>query len=242
VQSLASGADCGEGARFDGSAQSDEVWLARVSEGLERLTQVVEEAIRHGRFWSDRVRAGLVALLGFLDDEPEWRQLLLFQVPRDPGTAFVCEQRVLSVLTALLDDGAPQAIGEIAPQPELTGELVAGGVFAVIRGHLLDEEGRPLVELAPSLMAFIVLPYLGHGAAQVELAGISPAAGAARTGTSYKRASTQGPLGPATTASASSPVACRSRWDAHSQTSGDGGSPGGGLARRSIGNREDKKE
>jgi hypothetical protein len=217
------------------SGQSDEVWLARVSEGLERLAQVVEEAIRHGRFWSDRVRAGLVALLGFLDDEPAWAQLLLFEAPVDNEMAFVCEQRVLGVLTALLDDGAPQAIGEIAPQPELTGELVAGGVFAVIRGHLLDEEDRPLVELAPSLMAFIVLPYLGHGAAQVELAGISPAAGAARTGTSYKRASTQGPLGPATTASAYPWGTSWSRWNVLSQTSGVEGSPGGGLARRSIG-------
>ena len=221
-------------------APSEEVWLGRVCEGIERLSRAVEEAGGRGRCWSERVRAGLVALLGFFDDEPEWRRLLLLQAPLDLGTAFVCEQRVLGVLTTLLDDGAPQAIGEIAPRPELTGELVAGGVFAVIRGHLLDEEDRPLVELAPSLMAFVVTPYLGLGAAQAELRGISPAAEAITVGTSYKRASTQGPCGPATSASATRSGAIRSRRSALSQTSGVEGPPGGGLTNRSIVNREDK--
>ncbi len=142
-----------------------------VEEGLERLTRTVEEAAAHAGDWRDRVRAGLVALLGFLDDEPDWARLLLLEAPLDDVGAFLREQRTLGVLTTLLDDGSPQAIGEVTLHPELTAELVAGGVFAVIRAHVLDERDRPLVELAPSLMAFLVAPYLGQGAAQAELAG-----------------------------------------------------------------------
>jgi hypothetical protein len=57
------------------------------------------------------------------------------------------------------------------PTPTLTGELLVGGVFSVIRTSLLDEHAGKLVELAPSLMAFIVRPYLGEAAASAELAG-----------------------------------------------------------------------
>ena len=60
----------------------------------------------------------------------------------------------------------------------LTGELVVGGVFSVIRTSMLEDDGGKLVELAPSLMAFIVAPYLGQAAAQAELEGRP--AGAAR--------------------------------------------------------------
>ena len=38
-------------------------------------------------------------------------------------------------------------------------ELIVGGVFSVIRTSMLEGDGGKLVELAPSLMAFIVVPY-----------------------------------------------------------------------------------
>jgi hypothetical protein len=44
---------------------------------------------------------------------------------------------------------------------------------------MLEADGRKLVELAPSLMAFIVAPYLGQTAAQAELEGRPSGAGAA---------------------------------------------------------------
>ena len=43
------------------------------AEGLERLSDAVVEASGREERWLERLRAGLVALLGFLDDEPKWR-------------------------------------------------------------------------------------------------------------------------------------------------------------------------
>ena len=43
--------------------------------------------------------------------------------------------------------------------PALTGELVVGGVFSVIRTNMLENDGSKLVELAPSLMTFIAVQY-----------------------------------------------------------------------------------
>jgi AcrR family transcriptional regulator len=144
--------------------------LAAFEEGLARLSEVVEEAAGREWCWLGRVRASLVALLGFLDDEPEWGRLLIFHPPLDGVVALRCQQRVLGVLTVLMDDGSPQAIAEIMPEPHLTAELLIGGVFSVIRTRMLEASGGTLVELAPSLMAFIVGPYLGQAAMQTELA------------------------------------------------------------------------
>jgi hypothetical protein len=143
---------------------------------LGRLSLVVDEAARSRRgSWLDRVRAGLVAFLGFLDDEPRCGALLLVKVPHGEEVAgFREEQRVLGVLTGLLDEGAPQVAGELSSEPSsLTSELVAGGVLAVVRERMRAEDGERLVELAPSLMAFIAVRYLGQAAASAELAGVT---------------------------------------------------------------------
>jgi hypothetical protein len=148
---------------------------------LACLSATVDEAVAQRDSWLERLRAGLVAFLGFFDDRPELGRLLLLEHPKHDGTlALRCEQRVLGVLTGLLDDGSPLAAGELMPEPQLVSELVAGGVVAVVRKRMITEPGERLVELAPELMAFVVAPYLGQSAAQGELAGISLPPSAAR--------------------------------------------------------------
>jgi hypothetical protein len=68
--------------------------------------------------------------------------------------------------------------------PALMAELIAGGVFSVIRARILEGNGHdtPLVELAPSFVAFILAPYIGQTVTRAELAGHSAAAeGCSRT-------------------------------------------------------------
>ena len=159
---------------------AEECLLATFEDGLARLSETVEAAAGRELRWLDRLRAGLVALLGYLDDEPGWGRLLLFHAPGEGAVAFRCEQRVLGLLTVLLDDGSPQAIAELACEPQLTGELVVGGVFSALRTRMLEASGDPLVQLAPSLMSFIVKLYRGQAAASAELVGRSPDAQEAR--------------------------------------------------------------
>jgi hypothetical protein len=152
--------------------------LAAFEEGLARLSAAVDGGAARERSWLERLRAGLVAFLAFFDDEPGWGRLLVcYAPPSGAARALRCEQRVLGVLTSLLDDGGPLVIGELAPEPQLIAELLAGGVVAVIRKRLLEHDERSFVELAPALMAFIIEPYLGETAARAELAGRSAPAG-----------------------------------------------------------------
>jgi AcrR family transcriptional regulator len=150
----------------------EECYGAAFDEGLERLSRSVDEAARREGSWLDRLRAGVVAFLGFLDDEPAWgRLLILDQQVTDPMIGLRCQQRVLGVLTSLLDDRALQAVGERMLEPTLTSEFAIGGAMSVIRTQMLKGEGTVLVGLAPSLISFIVRPYLGQVAADTELEG-----------------------------------------------------------------------
>jgi AcrR family transcriptional regulator len=150
----------------------DECFQAAFEEGLGQLARAVDTAAGLEVSWLDRLRAGLVAFLGFLDDEPVWGRLLILESPITDGPAGLRrEHRVLGVLSSLLDHGALQASGKLMPASMLTSEFVVGGAISVIRAQMLKADGPALVELAPSLMSFIVRPYLGHVAANAEFEG-----------------------------------------------------------------------
>jgi DNA-binding MarR family transcriptional regulator len=156
----------------------EECYHAAFEEGLERLSQTVHEAAGPEGCWLDRLRAGLVAFLGFLDDQPTWGRLLILDRPfTDERSGLRCQLRVLGVLTSLLDNGTPRVAGERVLEPTLTSEFVVGGAIAVIRSQMLKREEVVLVGLAPSLMSFMVRPYLGQVAASTELEGRSSADG-----------------------------------------------------------------
>lgn len=114
----------------------------------------------------------MVALLGFLDDEPEvTRRLILSAASRD-SVSLEHRQRLFAVLADLLDETGLPGSPTSRPSSTLTTELVVGGVFSVIHARAVNlADARPLVELAPSLMAFIVTPFLGPMSARSELTG-----------------------------------------------------------------------
>jgi hypothetical protein len=143
----------------------DDCYQAAFQRGLELAAQAVDKASGCDQTWSERIRARLVALLGFFDDEPSWARLLVLETPGNPAAAFDCRQRLHGLLGALLapDHGAEQAADAPLQAPALTAELVAGGVLSVIRTSMLAHERHSrLVELAPSLTEFVVTSYLGH--------------------------------------------------------------------------------
>jgi hypothetical protein len=150
-----------EQAFHDVFATAEECYLATFEEGLLRLSRAVELAASRGSSWLERARAGVVGVLGFLDDEPQWGRLLVLEAPVAGPVALECQLRLLGVLTHLMDD--PQADTSAQPLPlrALTAELVAGGAFCVIRTWILEGDRGALVELAPSLLSFIAVQFGG---------------------------------------------------------------------------------
>jgi AcrR family transcriptional regulator len=133
-------------------------YLEAYQAGIDRLSRTVAEATSREQGWLGRLRAGLVALLGFFDDEPAWARVLVLEAA---ASTHACRQQLHQVLARLLDqdDATDGPVGSPASLPALTGELVVGGVYSVISTSMLEDGGGKLVELAPSLMAFIAIQY-----------------------------------------------------------------------------------
>jgi hypothetical protein len=177
-----------EGVIHEPFPKTEECYFGAFAEALPRLAATVAEAAEREHHWLQRVRAGLVALLGFLDDEPP-RGRVLFAGPAGSEA----ERRVQSVLGELLAQRSSERVtaAGYTPASGFTDELVLGGVFSVIRQRALEPSGGRLVELAPSLMAFIVTSYIERRVGNGERAGSSARLAVAHAGGSLEIASSE---------------------------------------------------
>jgi AcrR family transcriptional regulator len=133
---------------------------------------------RRAHGWCERVRAALLALLSFLDQEPVMGRVLIVESLACGPRVSERRGRALAQITSVVDEGRSQARADTAPP--LAAEGVVGGALAVVQARLAEAEREPLVGLTNSLMGMIVLPYLGHAAARRELERPLPAPTASR--------------------------------------------------------------
>ena len=179
-------------------------FLALFDEALERASEVARDAsaatVAHGKgAWSERVRAGLSALLALLEEEPGLGSLLVVDALGAGPKILERRARALEAVKAAVDGGRAEAKAGKDPPP-LTAEGVVGAVFSVIHARLLEHAAgrsmngstrrrsapQPLTALLNPLMGMIVLPYLGQTAATRELELPTPKA--PRTPRTYRSA------------------------------------------------------
>jgi AcrR family transcriptional regulator len=123
--------------------------------------------------WADRLRAGLLALLDFFDEEPLLARVCVVHALAGGPEVLARREQVLSGLKAIIDGGrdARQTTSEISP---LTAEGVLGAVVSVIHTRMLRPDQERLRDLLNPLMAIVVLPYLGTRSAKRELSRVVP--------------------------------------------------------------------
>ena len=167
----------------------EDCFLAAFDEALQHATTVVGPAYGTGGAWQTRVRAGLTALLGFLDSDRAAARLLILESLAAGPSALERRRRVIADLVAVLELGRTQGSAKLDP-PALTAEAIVGGLLSVLHARLATSpeseirttDGRgyavesSLLELAGPLMGMIVLPYLGPVAARKEIERPTPKA------------------------------------------------------------------
>jgi AcrR family transcriptional regulator len=161
---------------YDLFEDREDCFLAAFDHAVARIAaRVVLAYADSGGGWRVRIRAGLGALLGFIDEEPAAGALCV--VDALAGGPRVLERRavVLAALVGVVHEGALEA-KSARRQQRLVAEGVVGAVLAVVYGRLLARDPQPLVKLLNALMAMVVLPYLGSAAAERELATEVPRA------------------------------------------------------------------
>ena len=146
----------------------EDCFLAAFDHAVGELATVVLPAYEGEREWVAGIRAGLGALLGFLDREPALRRLVFVEALGEGPRVLECRARVLETLRGAVDEGrAGVRAGRVLPP--LTAESVVGAAFSVIHARLLERDRESLGGLLGALMATIVLPYRGHTVAVREL-------------------------------------------------------------------------
>jgi AcrR family transcriptional regulator len=146
----------------------EDCFLAAFEQAVGLASEYVVAAYDPQQKWRDRLRAGLVALLEYLEDEPDMGRLVVVETLGAGPTVLERRRALLAELTAVVDEGRGEGRSAGA-LPPLTAEGVIGGVLSVLHGRLIDRKRRgSLLDLTGPLMGMIVLPYLGPAAAQKE--------------------------------------------------------------------------
>lgn len=144
----------------------EDCFLAAFEQALEYATERVLPAYESGHGWREKIRAGLVALLSFFDEEPAIARVLVVESAAGSSAVLKRRSEAIGKLVAAVEEGACEARGTL---PSLIGEGVVGGVLSVLHARLTQTKHEPLIEFTNSLMSMIVLPYLGAAAARKEI-------------------------------------------------------------------------
>ena len=153
----------------------EDCFLAAFDVAVERGAQRVVPAFEAPGSWRERIRAGLGALLEYLDDEPGMGALCVVDALGGGPVALERRARVVGVLIDVVHEGRREARGATKPM-RLTAEGVVGAVLAVLHARLSAGDARhnggpaSMASLLGPLMAMIVLPYLGQAVAVRETA------------------------------------------------------------------------
>jgi AcrR family transcriptional regulator/DNA-binding MarR family transcriptional regulator len=158
---------------YDLFSDREDCFVAAFDHAVEELAAVVLPAWEGEREWAAAVRAGLGALLGFLDGEPALRRLVFVEALGAGPRVLERRVQVLGALQGAVDQGRA-GVKAGRELPALTAEGVVGAAFGVIHTRLLEQHPEPLSGLLNELMATIVLPYRGHAVAARELSRPAP--------------------------------------------------------------------
>ena len=140
--------------------------LAAFEQALALAADRATAAFQAQDGWLDRVRAGLLAVLEFFDQQPALARFLLVHSAQAGPAVLAARREALERLARVLDDEHAPARGY---PPPLTAQALVSGALGVLHERLSGPDPGELVELTGPLMSFIVLPFLGAKVARGEL-------------------------------------------------------------------------
>jgi AcrR family transcriptional regulator len=153
-----------------------EACLVTLIEGVLGLVEdELGRAGLEGLSWVERVRGGLVVILGFFDREPALARMCVVQALSSGPRMLERRQAVLARLAGVLDEGRGES-PRGAHCTALTAEGLVGAALGIVHARLLRGESEALSGLVGELMGMIVLPYLGAAAARREQTAPVPGA------------------------------------------------------------------
>ncbi|HVQ57522.1 MAG TPA: hypothetical protein VMS60_01325 [Solirubrobacterales bacterium] len=153
---------------YDHFADKQDCYLQAYDHGVEQVETRVRAAAGDASSWRAGLRAGMGAMLDFIEAEPDVGRALLVEVHAAGPEALAKRDAAVRQLGTYLDqardDGAAAA-------PAIASEAVAAGIHSVLHARLAAHEDDGFRRLLPEFMYIAVLPYYGAEAASAEMYG-----------------------------------------------------------------------
>ena len=153
---------------YDLFEDREDCFLAAFDEAVAQAARSVLPAYEGQDRWRERIRAALLALLLFFEEEPSLARLCVVEALAAGPRALERRGEVLDRLLWAVDQGRAERPARVPEPPPLAAEGAVGAVLSVIHRRLVVGGNEPLTGLLGELMSAIVLPYLGAQAAQKE--------------------------------------------------------------------------
>lgn len=149
-------------------------FLAAFDCGVEKVEALIREEATGEGSWLGRFRAGLSAMLEFIDNEPDIARALVVEVLRAGPEGRTRANRTMKragdfIDLALLESG----ISHSSPPPKIAPEAIVAGIYGALYSRLAKGVRGGFRELLPGLAYQAVLPYFGREIARREMARAS---------------------------------------------------------------------
>jgi AcrR family transcriptional regulator len=158
---------------YDDFRDKEDCYLQAYDAALGRVEREIRVAAATATDWHGELRAGLGAMLDFLDAEPDVGRALIVEVHPAGEAALVKRDAAMQRAREVIDRGRDAAAGATTP-PAIAAEAAASGIHAVIHSRLAAGNRGGFRELLPEFMYVVVLPFFGPEAAKAEMGSDRP--------------------------------------------------------------------
>ena len=153
---------------YDNFADKDVCYREAFDVGVARVEALVIAAAASEETWRGRLRAGLGALLDFLEAEPDVGRALIVEVHAAGPEALAKRGEAMQRIVGFVDSARTE-VGEAEAPPAIAAEGIVAGIHAVVHSRLSTHSTDGFRGLLPEFMYFAVLPYFGAEVASAEM-------------------------------------------------------------------------
>jgi AcrR family transcriptional regulator len=115
--------------------------------------------------WTDRVRAAMTAMVGFLAANPDAARFMLIEVLAAGPKALARRDAAIRQFTEFVDAGRAEASIDM---PGITSTAIIGGLYELLYSEILHGATAQLPSRLPDIIYWVVQPYLGPDRAAEE--------------------------------------------------------------------------
>jgi AcrR family transcriptional regulator len=156
---------------YDTFKSKEDAFLTAYDTISLELVQAVTEAYDTSTTFTQGVIACLQTFLEFVAAHPHYADACIVEVLAAGPAALERRNGVMRALAELLHQGAQTVPGSMRP-PKLTAETIIGGMYEIVYSRVLQGRTAELPDLLPDLAYSMILPYVGHAAAERAISGL----------------------------------------------------------------------